>query len=95
MYSVNHMEQHSLGNNIEIQMRLQQNSWPNRLTAANLCSEIHCPTVRANSYKFMKNMKGAAANWYNDLTNLLATVKCLGPSTVSLLCLQMTAIGQN
>ena len=35
--------------------------------------------IRSQCYMFMKNIRGTAAYWADILSNLLATVRCLGP----------------
>lgn len=79
MYAVNHMEQSKLATDIEIQMRIRRGS---TITAGNLTSSDHSSDINANSYMFMKNIRGTVAYWMNVLHDLLAMVKCIGPPTL-------------
>jgi len=82
MYAVNHMEQTRLSNEIEIQMHLRKSG--QGLTAGSILQNRNLQEVKANSFMFMKNIRGTVAYWAEILHNLLATVKSLGPPTLFL-----------
>ncbi|MEW8545326.1 MAG: DUF6570 domain-containing protein [Candidatus Thiodiazotropha sp.] len=83
MYAVNHMEQSKLSNEIEIQMRLKNvRKSGSPVTAGNLSSPGTDPEIKANTFMFMKNIRGTVAYWADILNNLLCTVKTLGPPTL-------------
>ena len=78
MFAVNHMEQAKLSADISIQMRVDKPSQP--VTASSVLNST--PDIRSNCFMFMKNIRGTVAFWSHTLSNLLATVKCLGPPTL-------------
>ena len=83
MYAVNHMEQSRLSNEIEIQMRLKSlGKASSQITAGDLYHPGTHPEIKANTFMFMKNIRGTVAYWADILHNLLSTVKTLRPPTL-------------
>ncbi|MEW8546654.1 MAG: DUF6570 domain-containing protein [Candidatus Thiodiazotropha sp.] len=82
MFAVNHMEQTKLTSNVEIQLRLRKSGNTDNYRAGDL-GDINCrEDIRANSFMFLKNIRGTVAYWADILSNLLSTVKRLGPPTL-------------
>ena len=82
MYAVNHMEQEKLSNNIEIQLRLRKPGNGQSFRAGDLLDMNNNPDIKPNSFMFLKNIRGTVAYWADILSNLLSTVKRLGPPTL-------------
>ena len=65
MYAVNHMEQSRLSNDIEIQMRIRKGS---SVSIRTLTNGSYNSEVAANSFMFMKNIRGTVAYWTEVFT---------------------------
>lgn len=52
------------------------------VTASDVMNLQHNTTLCQNSYMFMKNIRGTVAYFRNQLYNLLAMFKCIGPPTL-------------
>ena len=74
-------EQHSLQSHISIAVRLG-NPVAN-LTAIDILQDNY-KNIVSDDYRFMKNMKGTAAYWRDQLHDLMAKIRMLGPPTVFL-----------
>lgn len=81
LHAVNYYEKERLFNAVSIHMRMRKST--GLLTASNVNNISSNPDLLQNSYMFMKFMKGTAAYWKNNLLNLLAMFKCLGPPSSS------------
>lgn len=81
MHAINFYEFHRLVNSVNIHMRMRKSS-NGPLTARDLNDETFNSEVINNSYMFMKLIRGTAAYWKNNLLNLLAMFKTLGPPSL-------------
>lgn len=65
---------------VSIHMRMRKST--GLLTTSDVNNISSNPDLLQNSYMFMKFMKGTAAYWKNNLLNLLAMFKYLGPPSL-------------
>lgn len=87
LHAINFYEFQRLLNSVNIHMRLRKNS-TNLLTASDIRNLDNNSDIINNSYMFMKQIRGTAAYWKNNLLNLLAMFKSLGPPSV---CITLSA----
>lgn len=80
LHAVNYYEKERLLNAVSIHMRMRKST--GLLTASDVNNISSNPDLLQNSYMFMKFIKGTAAYWKNNLLNLLAIFKCLGPPSL-------------
>ncbi|XP_035663607.1 uncharacterized protein LOC118407256, partial [Branchiostoma floridae] len=85
-FALNSYEIRKLYNQISIVCRMQKQravnsqSLPQQLTAGDLHHQID-EDVESTSYTFMKNIRGTAAYFKDQLLNLLAKINTIGPPT--------------
>lgn len=80
LHAVNYYEKERLLNAVSIHMRMRKST--GLLTASDVNNISSNPDLLQNSYMFIKFMKGTAAYRKNNLLNLLAMFKCLGPPSL-------------
>ena len=85
--AVNAYEQEYLLNLVNMHMCIRKpisktTGLPTNLTAADVQDLSTNPDLLANSYMFMKSIRGTAAYWKNCLLDLLAMIRSLGPPTI-------------
>lgn len=72
-----------LKSEININMRMTKSINEDKyVTASDVMNLQHNTTLCQNSYMFMKNIRGTVAYFRNQLYNLLAMFKCIGPPTL-------------
>ena len=72
-----------LKSEININMRMTKSLTEDKyITASDVKNFQHNTTLYQNSYMFMKNIRGTVAYFRNQLYNLLAMFKCIGPPTL-------------
>ena len=72
-----------LKSEINIQMRMRKGRNNDELISARDVKNFeHNDELKENSYMFMKNIRGTVAYFRNQLYNLLAMFRCLGPPTL-------------
>lgn len=72
-----------LKSEININMRMTKSLTEDKyITASDVRNFQHNMTLCQNSYMFMKNIRGTVAYFRNQLYNLLAMFKCIGPPTL-------------
>ncbi|CAC5408743.1 unnamed protein product [Mytilus coruscus] len=76
LQAVNNYEFMRLLNSVNIHMRMMKNKLHVRVQDVRNLNQN--PDLLTNSYMFMKNIRGTAAYWKNNLLNLLAMFKNLG-----------------
>ena len=72
-------EQNKLQNAISIVLRNRTKT--NLPVRVDDVSSAHTITTKTDSYSFMKQLRGTAAYWKNELSKLLAKLRTLGPPT--------------
>ena len=69
--------------NISIHMQMRKPQKDNSIVTAKDIKHLQVnPDLLQNSYMFLKGIRGTVAYWKNALSNLLATLKTLGPPTL-------------
>lgn len=85
MHAVNTYEKNYLSQLISVYMKVQKgNNFTSPLLSASDLQSCNSSVLRANSYLFMKKIRGTAAYWKNTLFNLLAMIRNIGPPTLFL-----------
>lgn len=69
-----------LKSEIRINMRIRKNA--KTVTAGDIRNCAYSDTLLQNSYMSMKNIRGTVAYFRNQLYNLLAMFKALGPPSI-------------
>lgn len=83
LHAVNEYERSRLLGTVSVHMRMRKTEAENsHLTAGDIKRFSENPDFVENSYMFMKTIRGTAAYWKNNLLNLLAILKTLGPPSV-------------
>ena len=81
MHALNYVEYQRLINAINIHMRMRKSK---KITAKDVKNIDTNHDLLQNSYMFMKNIRGTAAYWKNNLQNLLCMFQTLGTPSIFL-----------
>ena len=81
LHAVNFFEYQRLLNSVNIHMRMRKSA-NSPLTVKDIKEVNPNSEIINNSFMFMKNIRGTAAYWKNNLINLLSMFKTLGPPSI-------------